>query len=244
MAQVCNVERLVVAPRIPVQNIRSDAERSVVARERIHVMMRSATLLGAANSINDRSSSRTVNIIIGALAALGLLMLLVSIWLWRASRPVPPHLEGLDLITKRRWLRSNTNRREHLLDTIREVRGPAPIPSLAREPEAIEPGPAMPISVDAASTSLGVASSPGVPTVTAAAVSPEKADGWLSPSLADAVPAGWIDQPVSPSAADALPPGWLDDPAPAPQPLTAAGLVPPPPAGPPVTDNGYGDPHE
>jgi hypothetical protein len=204
-------------------------------------MMRSATLLGAANSINDQSSSRTVNIIIGALAALGLLMFLVSIWLWRASRPVPPHLEGLDLITKRRWLRSNTNRREHLLDTIREVRGPAPVALLAREADAIEPGPAMPISLDAASTSLGVPSSPGVPIVAASPASSDQADGWLSPSLADAVPAGWIDQPASASAADALPLGWLDDPAPVPQPLTSAGLVPPL-VGPPATDNGYGDP--
>jgi hypothetical protein len=206
-------------------------------------MMRSATLLGVANSINDRSSSRTVNIIIGALAALGLLMFLVAIWLWRASRPVPPHLEGLDLITKRRWLRSDTNRREHLLDSIREVRGPAPVVPLARAPEAIEPGPAMPISLDAASTSLGVPSSPGVPIVSAASVSSDEADGWLSPSLADAVPPGWIDQPVSPSAADAQPGGWSDDPVSVQQPLTSAGLVPLPPAGPPATDNGYGDPH-
>jgi hypothetical protein len=205
-------------------------------------MMRSATLLGAANSINDHSSSRTVNIIIGALAALGLLMLLVAIWLWRASRPVPPHLEGLDLITKRRWLRSDTNRREHLLDSIREVRGPAPVVSLAREPEAFEPGPAMPISADAASTSLGVASSPGPPIVSAASASAGDADAWLSPSLADVVPAGWIDQPVAQSATDAHPLGWLDDPAPLSQPLTSAGLVPPP-VGPPATDTGYGDPH-
>lgn len=199
-------------------------------------------MLGAANSINDHSSSRTVNLIIGALTALGLLMLLVAIWLWRASRPVPPHLEGLDLITKRRWLRSDTNRREHLLDSIREVRGPAPVVSLAREPEAIEPGPAMPISLDAASTSLGVSSSPGVPIVSAAS-GPSGADGWLSPSLVDAIPTGWIDQPVAPSAADVLPLGWLDDPAPAPQPLTSAGLAPPP-VGPSTIDTGYGDPHE
>ena len=205
--------------------------------------MRSATLLGVANSINDRSSSRTVNIIIGALSALGLLMLFVAIWLWRASRPLPPHLEGLDLITKRRWLRSDTNRREHLLDSIREVRGPAPVVALAREPEAIEPGPAMPISLDAASTSLGVSSSPGVPIVSAASASSGGADGWLSPSLADAVPPGWIDQPVSPSAADALPLGRLDDPAPVSQSLTSAGLVPPT-VGPAATDKGYGDSHE
>ncbi len=210
-------------------------------------MMRSATLLGVANSINDRSSSRTVNITIGALAVLGLLMLLVAIWLWRTSRPVPPHLEGLDLITKRRWLRSDSNRREHLLDSIRKVRGPAPVAQLAREPEAIEPGPAMPISLDAASTSLGVPSSPGVPIVSASpasSASSGQAKGWLSPSLADAVPAGWIDQPVSSPAADALPPGWFDDSASVAQPLTSAGPVAPPSTGPPATDNGYGDPHE
>lgn len=114
--------------------------------------------------------------------------------------------------------------------------------SSAREPEAIEPGPAMPISLDAASTSLGVASSPGVPIVSAASASSGKADGWMSPSLADAVPAGWIDQPVSPPAPDAQPHRWLDDPAPVPQPLTSAGLVPPP-VGPPATDKGYGDQH-
>jgi hypothetical protein len=235
----------VVAPRIPVRTTRSDAERIVVARERLVKMMRSATWLGAANSINDHSSSRTVNIIIAALTALGLFMLLVAIWLWRASRPVPPHLEGLDLITKRRWLRSDPNRREHLLDSIREVRGPAPIVPLAREPDAIEPGPAMPISLDAASTSLGVPSSPGVPIVSATSPSSVGPDGWLSPSLADAVPAGWIDPPVSPPASDALPPGWLDEPAPAPvaQPLTSAGFVPPPPVGPPATDTSYGEPH-
>jgi hypothetical protein len=207
-------------------------------------MMRSATLLGVANSINDKSSSRTVNIIIGALIALGLLMLLVAIWLWRASRPVPSHLEGLDLITKRRWLRSDENRREHLLDSIREVRGAAPTPSLVGEPEPIESGPAMPISFDAASTSLGVPSSPGVPIVSAPASSAGEAVGWLSPSPVDAVPDGWLDQPVTVSAADVLPLGWLDDPAPlpGPQPLTSAGLAAPP-AGLPGTDNGYGDPH-
>jgi hypothetical protein len=237
---------LAVAPRIPVPSIRSDVLRAVVARERIIEMMRSATLLDVANSINDQSSSRTVNIIIGTLVALGLLMLLVARWLWRASRPVAPHLEGLDLITKRRWLRSDENRREHLLDAIREGRGPAPTASLVGEPEAIEPGPAMPISFDAAATSLGVPSSPGVPTVSAAAGG---ADRWLSPSLADAVPAGWIDQPVPP-AADVLPLGWLDDPAPGPglQPLTSAALVPPPLGttplvGPPATDKSYGDTH-
>jgi hypothetical protein len=205
------------------------------------MMMRSTTLLGAANSINDHSSSRTVNIIIGALAALGLLMLLVAIWLWRASRPVPPHLEGLDLITKRRWLQSDVSRRDDLLGHIRHARGAAPPITLAREPEPIEPGPMMPVSLDAASTSLGVASSPGVPIVSASAPSGPAVAVEQSP---DRLPPGWVDDAASPAPA-----GWLDAPA---QPVVppmfermiVASAVPPPPSGPSATDKGYGDPHE
>jgi hypothetical protein len=233
--------------------------------------MMQTNVVGAANSINDASSSRTVNLIIGALVALGLLMLLVTIWLWRASRPVPPHLEGLDLITKRRWLRSDESRRDDLLGHIRHARGAAPPIAMAREPEAIEPGPAMPISLDAASTSLGVASSPGVPIVSAAApvltepvaaaLPPGWGDdapapvhsaaplGWPAepPRIVDGiVPAGWLDE--TPRPADGVPTGWLD--APAVQPvvppmfermISASAIPPPPPAGPSSGDTGYGE---
>jgi hypothetical protein len=203
-------------------------------------------LLGVANSINDASSSRTVNIIIGALAALGLLMLLVTIWLWRASRPVPPHLEGLDLITKRRWLHSDETRRDDLLGHIRHARGAAPPVSMSREPEPIEPGPAMPISADAASTSLGVASSPGAPFVSAAALTTPPV---ATERSADALPPGWDDDVPAPVPSPA-PAGWLDGPAEQPvvppmfERMLAAGALPPPPpppAGPPSGDNGYGE---
>ena len=131
-------------------------------------------LILAVSSINDRSSSRTINIIIAALAGLGALMLAITLWVWKTSRPVPPHLEGLDLITKRRWLRSDHGQREQILEPLREARGSVPV-SVARDPEAIVAGPAMPISVDAVSTSLGVASAPGVSVVSAPAGS---GDGW------------------------------------------------------------------
>lgn len=85
--------------------------------------MMSSTLVLA---VGDSSSTRTVNRIIGGLVLLGVAMLVATIWAWRATRPIDQRLEGLDLITKRRWLKAAPDDRSALLQTVRDQRGSTP----------------------------------------------------------------------------------------------------------------------
>ena len=226
-------------------------------------------LVTAVNALGDQRSSRTVNLIIAVLAGLGLLMLAMTLWLWKTSRPVPPHLEGLELITKRRWLRADRTARDQQLKPLRDVRGTVPI-SLARGSEPVVSGPDMPISVDAASTSLGLASLPNVAVVgplpsesagarpvqpadeTSAAAASLPADlaapvdDWPQPALSPAWPDSWPADVVP----LAVPDGWATGPGQVgpiestsrSEPVSAARSTPPmPPVSSAPVDNSYGE---
>jgi hypothetical protein len=84
----------------------------------------------AATSVNDRSSTRKVQIIVGALTALGLLFGVLVTLYWRATKPLPAHLEGLDLLATRQFQKAPDEAREDLLadlDSRRPELSEAPI---------------------------------------------------------------------------------------------------------------------
>lgn len=166
-------------------------------------------------SVDDGSSTRLVNRIIGALSALGIVMLATTVWLWRSSRPVAPHLEGLDLITKRRWLRAHDGRRDDLLASIRDGRGAAPPPNIVLDGHAISTGPAMPVSPTASDTSLGVAG--GGPDAVVPVVGVEEISPLADPAVPDDLA---VLKPTLPPPA-----------------------VPPLPSGLPAVEASYGDTH-
>src|SRR5215218_8150395 len=43
----------------------------------------------------DEASTRTVNRIVFVLVSLAVVLIAVAIWFWRATKPLPPHLDGL-----------------------------------------------------------------------------------------------------------------------------------------------------
>jgi hypothetical protein len=68
-----------------------------------------------APSAGDTQSSRTVNRIVLALLALAALLLVLAVWLWRTTKPVPSHLDGLDAMGTRRWRNASGEDRASML---------------------------------------------------------------------------------------------------------------------------------
>jgi hypothetical protein len=91
------------------------------------------TTVLAGSSVNDRSSTRKIQLITGALTALGLLFGGLVVWYWRSTKPVPAHLEGLDLLATRKFQKAPDDVRDDLLADLDAQR---PEPSQA----AIVPG--------------------------------------------------------------------------------------------------------
>jgi hypothetical protein len=73
--------------------------------------------------IDDPASTRTVNRVIAALLILGAVLLAVTIWFWIATKPLHPALEGLELMTHRRWARAKPAKRQRMLDRVHRNRG-------------------------------------------------------------------------------------------------------------------------
>src|SRR3954453_4130378 len=63
------------------------------------------TLLSAvlADSINDVSSTRKVYLLAGALAVLGVLLIIVTVWFWRTTRHDPELLAPLEQMGTKRF---------------------------------------------------------------------------------------------------------------------------------------------
>jgi hypothetical protein len=73
------------------------------------------TTAPAKAAVNDRSSTRKIQMITGALTALGLLFGGLVVWYWRSTKPVPAHLEGLDLLATRKFQKAPDEVRDELL---------------------------------------------------------------------------------------------------------------------------------
>jgi hypothetical protein len=73
--------------------------------------------------ISDAKSARSVRRIEIAFISLGVLLLLVTIWYWRTTKPLPAPLEALDALGARRWRRADGARRAAMLAPIHERRG-------------------------------------------------------------------------------------------------------------------------
>src|SRR5947209_2623813 len=59
--------------------------------------------LTTAATAGDESSTRTVNRIIFVLVAFAVVLIGLAIWYWRATKPLPRHLDGLDVMGTRQW---------------------------------------------------------------------------------------------------------------------------------------------
>ena len=77
-------------------------------------------------TIGDPDGTRTVTSIIALLVALGLALAMLSVWLYRTTRPDPELLAPLETMGERRWRRSDPLAQRRALDDLRPD-GAAPL---------------------------------------------------------------------------------------------------------------------
>jgi hypothetical protein len=107
------------------------------------VPVASAAVTTAARA-GDTASSRTVNRIVLALLAMAGLLAILTVWLWRVSKPKPNHLDGLDAMGSRRWRTAAPERRAAILGLVHLRRGEIRDEDLIALPEPVEaPEPAL-----------------------------------------------------------------------------------------------------
>jgi hypothetical protein len=72
-----------------------------------------------AGSLSDSEATRRVFFAAGGLAALGIVLLVSTIWWWRSSKSEHPSLAPLEVMSARRWGRSGDAERKRLVDSVR-----------------------------------------------------------------------------------------------------------------------------
>lgn len=70
-------------------------------------------------AVGDPDANRTVTSIIVLLVALGVILVVLAVWLRRATRPDPRSLAPLELMGQRRWRRSDPVWQRRSLDEVR-----------------------------------------------------------------------------------------------------------------------------
>jgi hypothetical protein len=160
-----------------------------------------------AQAVNDRSATRTINLIIAGLTLLGFGMLAATIWTWRVTKPLKPQLEGLDLLAQRRWHRASVDTRAAILDDIRAVRGPLPEPDISPSTADLVTGPPMPVAPGSDDTSHGYGDIATVQPVPLPLPSPLPAP--LLPAWPGSVSSSLLAPPPSPSPSPS-PVGWVE----------------------------------
>ena len=82
-------------------------------------------------TIKQRSARRTVDTLIVVLLALAALVLGVTFWYWRVTKPVPRQLEPLATMSTRTWRKAPAARREARLERVHALAAPLPPPNSA-----------------------------------------------------------------------------------------------------------------
>jgi hypothetical protein len=83
----------------------------------------------------DEASTRTVKRIVLVLVLFAIVLVGMAIWFWRATKPVPRHLDGLDMMGSRRWREGGPPERSALLAPVHERRSDERDGDLIAEPE-------------------------------------------------------------------------------------------------------------
>jgi hypothetical protein len=130
-------QAVTTAPAVPAGSTPAGAATTVSATTTPAVVPVTAT---TAPPISDAKSARSVRRIEIAFIALGVLLLLVTFWYWRTTKPLPAPLEGLDALGSRRWRKADGARRAGMLAPIHERRAEIRDADLVVPPER-EPEP-------------------------------------------------------------------------------------------------------
>ncbi len=83
--------------------------------------------------LDDPEARRTINLLIGLLAALALVLAGVTVWFWRATRPVAAALEPLAAMSTRHFRRKAPDEQEGDLHAIHELKASTEPPPRAAD---------------------------------------------------------------------------------------------------------------
>ena len=72
-----------------------------------------------ADSVNDVSSTRKVYLLAAGLAALGITLLIITVWFWRSTRPDPALLAPLEVMGERKFRNLDEVSQQDLLNSVR-----------------------------------------------------------------------------------------------------------------------------
>jgi hypothetical protein len=104
---------------------------SVATNDQTLSMRAASVAFVVSGAVGDPEGTRTVSSIIALLVALGLALVMLAVWLHRATRPDPEVLAPLEVMGERKWRRSDPVWQRRRLDEIRP-RGAVPMePSIA-----------------------------------------------------------------------------------------------------------------
>jgi hypothetical protein len=72
-----------------------------------------------ADSVNDVSSTRKVYLLAVGLAALGIALLIITVWFWRSTRPDPALLAPLEVMGERKFRSLDEFAQQDMLNSVR-----------------------------------------------------------------------------------------------------------------------------
>lgn len=107
------------------------------------IVVAAAGTIGTAGTVGDPEGTRTITSIVALLVAIGLALLMIAIWLYRATRPDPDLLAPLEMMGERKWRRSDPVWQRRRLDALRPE-GAEPLEPASAPPdidEAFDRGP-------------------------------------------------------------------------------------------------------
>lgn len=97
----------------------------------------SAAVARQSDEIGDPAATRTVYAVTIALVLIGVALVVLAVWLFRATRPDPQLLAPLEQMERRGWRRLDPQDRRRALDEVRPP-GAAPIAPAPRQPAVFE----------------------------------------------------------------------------------------------------------
>jgi|GEM_PF-6426883 hypothetical protein len=124
LAALVGAAALGVAAPLPASAVSAPVPAVEVLGEQEGAVPTTAAPTSVVTEIDDPESTRTVNRIIVALLVLGGVLLVLTAWFFVATKPLHPALEGLELMSSRRWATADAARRDRQLAKLHARRGP------------------------------------------------------------------------------------------------------------------------
>lgn len=83
--------------------------------------------------VADPETRRVMDLLTGVLVALAVLVLGITVWFWRSTRPLPASLEALATMSSRRFRRRPPDERDEALDAVHHLKAATDPPPRASD---------------------------------------------------------------------------------------------------------------